>query len=474
MTRQLLVLANRLPISRSEDAGAVGWRPSAGGLTTALRPVMNEAGGSWVGWDDGVEDVPSRVAGLDVRLHPVTLSRSLADGYYHGFANRTLWPLLHDLVVQPVIDRAWWRSYEEANAAFVAEAKRALDGDKPLVWVHDYHLMLAPEMLRQEFDDCPIGFFLHVPFPPPELVARLPWRTQLLNGVLGADTVTFHTERYRDNFIRSVLRLTHGASVEGTTLVLPDGRRVLTSSRPISIDAQAFDEIATSEATRTELAELRQQFAGRRVFMGVDRLDYTKGIRHRLKAIESLLERNRDLRSRFAFIQIAVPSRANVSEYRELRQQVEGEVGRINGRFTEPGSDVPVHYLYRGLSRTSLSAYYQLADVLCVTPLKDGMNLVAKEFVVSQDAGGCSGALLLSEFTGAILEFDDAIGCNPFDVEGLSLRMESALALDEAYRRERLARMAAHVRQNDVHAWVAGCLTDIEEGFAARGSSGAG
>ncbi|HEX9766445.1 MAG TPA: trehalose-6-phosphate synthase [Nitriliruptorales bacterium] len=474
MTRPLLILANRLPISRSEDAGAVGWRPSAGGLTAALRPVMNEAGGSWVGWDDGVDDVPSRVAGLDVKLHPVTLSRQLADGYYHGFANRTLWPLLHDLVVQPIIDRSWWRSYEEANEAFVSEAKQAAQGEPPLVWVHDYHLMLAPEMLRDVFSDSPIGFFLHVPFPPPELVAQLPWRSQLLNGVLGADAVTFHTERYRDNFVRSVLRLTHGAAVVGSTIVLPDGRRVLTSSRPISIDAAAFDTIAISPETQAELAELRAQFAGRKVFMGVDRLDYTKGIRHRLKAIETLLERNDDLRHQFAFIQIAVPSRSNVEEYRQLRGQVEGEVGRINGRFTEPGSDVPVHYLYRSLSRMSLSAYYQLADVLCVTPLKDGMNLVAKEFVVSQDAGGGSGALLLSEFTGAAIEFDDAVGCNPFDVEGLALRMESALALDEPDRRERLATMATHVRTHDVHDWVAGCIEDIEQAHADGGTTGAG
>jgi trehalose 6-phosphate synthase len=459
--RPLVVIANRLPVSKTDG----GWQASAGGLVTALRPVIEATGGAWVGWDDDAESVPTRVEGLACDLHPVALSRAQVQGYYHGFANRTIWPLFHDLVVQPVIDRSWWRTYAEVNTRFaevVTDVVRGMDRS-PLLWVQDYHLMLLPELLRRRAPDSPLGFFLHIPFPPPELVARLPWRNQLLEGLLAADAVGFHTRLYRDNFVRSVQQLYAGVTSLGDTLALPDGRHVRTVANPISIDVEEFSDLAVSEETETELAELREQFEGRRVFLGVDRLDYTKGIRHRLQSIQLLLERNPALRREFAFIQIAVPSRDDIEEYRELRTEVETEVGRINGRFTEPGHDVPVHYLYRGVSRAKLAAYYRLADVMCVTPLKDGMNLVAKEFVTCQAAGGGDGALLLSEFAGALLEFgDDAIRCNPFDVEGMSYLMEAALDLDPDDRRARLRRLAEAVRSADVYRWVDGQLSEIE------------
>jgi trehalose 6-phosphate synthase len=463
--RPLVVVANRLPVSR----GPEGWRAAAGGLVTALRPVIAETGGAWVGWDDDPEGVPERVDGLDCDLHPVSLSAHDVQGYYHGFANRTVWPLFHDLVVEPVVDRAWWRTYQDVNRRF-AEATTevvAQHDEVPLIWVQDYHLMLLPEMLRSLAPDAPIGFFLHVPFPPPELFIRLPWRDRLLNGMLAADSIGFHTAQYRDNFVRSVQHLFTGITALGDLLILPDGRQVRAVAHPISIDTDEFAALATSAETEQEYEALREQFAGRRVFLGVDRLDYTKGIRHRLQSIELMLERQPELRGKVAFVQVAVPSRDDVQEYRDLRTAVETEVGRINGRFTEPGHDVPVHYLYRGVAREKLGAYYRLADVMCVTPLKDGMNLVAKEFVVVQAATGGDGALLLSEFCGAAAEFgDDAVRCNPFDVEGQSELMESALNLDELERKARIRRMAETVKRTDVFRWVADELADIEEGFS--------
>jgi trehalose 6-phosphate synthase len=459
--RPLVVIANRLPVRRSDD----GWEASAGGLVTALRPVIEETGGAWIGWDDDADEVPRRVDGLACDLHAVGLSRAAVRGYYHGFSNRTIWPLFHDLIAEPVIDRGWWRTYEEVNAHFADAAAKVIAEmpEPPLLWVQDYHLMLLPDLLRRRFPDSPLGFFLHIPFPPPELVARLPWRNQLLEGLLAADSVGFHTRRYRDNFIESVQQMFRGVSALGDTLALPDGRHVRAVAHPISIDTDEFAGLAQSEETEAELSDLREQFAGQRVFLGVDRLDYTKGIRHRLQSIEQLLERNPALRGEFSFVQIAVPSRDDVKEYRDLRTEVETEVGRINGRFTEPGHDVPVHYLYRGVSREKLAAYYRLADVMCVTPLKDGMNLVAKEFVTCQAAVGGEGALLLSEFAGALLEFgDDAIRCNPFDVEGLSYLMEAAMGLEAADRRARLRRMAEAVRRADVYRWVTDQLRSIE------------
>jgi trehalose 6-phosphate synthase len=449
----LLIVANRLPLVRDDR----GWRPATGGLVTALTPVVARVGGTWVGWDEDAAGVPGRVDGLDCDLRAVALDPSLVDGFYHGFTNRTLWPLFHDLVVQPVIDRAWWRSYETVTRRFADAVAAAVEASPrpPTVWIQDYHLLLLPRLLRERFPDLRIGMFLHTPFPAPELFARLPWREALLGGMLAADAVGFHTAPYRDNFLRTVQRVLPDAAIIADEVLAPDGHRTRATVHPISIDTGSFSALATAPETEAATAELRQHFGDRRVLLGIDRLDYTKGIRHRLQALELLLERRPDLRGRFVFVQVAVPSRDDVEEYRRLRTQVETEVGRINGRFTEPGQDVPVHYLHRNVDRTTLAAHYRLADVMCVTPLKDGMNLVAKEFVIVQDATGGDGVLLLSEFCGTAQEFGhDAVRCNPFDVEGLAALMEGALELGADDRRGRIARMAASVRDHDVFCWV--------------------
>lgn len=459
--RPLVTIANRLPVSR--DNG--GWKTSTGGLVTAMRPIMEDTRGVWVGWDGGEGDVPGRVEGLDIDLHPVSLSHAEVQGYYYGFSNRTIWPLFHDLIEQPVFDRRWWTMYEQVNRRFAERVAEADLGEgSPILWVQDYHLMLLPGLLREARPDATILFFLHIPFPPPELFARLPWRERILDGLLGADLVSFHTEPYRDNFMRAVDRL-HGNvfEVRDRDVVMPDGRLSRTAADPISIDAAAFEELAQSTQVEEELTGLREQFSGRKVLLGVDRLDYTKGIHERFRAIELLLERRPDLRERLAFVQIAVPSREGVQEYRDLRRDVEREVGRINGRFTEPGSDVPVHYLHRGVPRSRLVAYYRLADVAVVTPLKDGMNLIAKEFVVCQAAQDGTGTLVLSEFTGSRLELTEAIPCNPFDVEGLSRRIEQALDVDPAEARQALKRMAQVVHEHDVFAWVDRQLEEVAE-----------
>jgi trehalose 6-phosphate synthase len=441
---RLVAYANRLPVSR----GRQGWRPSAGGLVSALRPALESRQGAWVGWDGGAGDLPRRVEGLDIELLPVALSRREVEHYYHGFANRTLWPLLHGLIEQPLFERRWWTAYREVNERFAAvEAGRG-----GLRWVHDYQLMLVPSLLRRA-QTGPIRFFLHVPFPPPEIYARLPWREQLLDGLLGADVVSFHTDAYRDNFVRTCARLREDVRIEGKTIALAR-RRVLTAAHPISIDARTLAQDARSNATERYLRGLGAQFGGRRILLGVDRLDYTKGIIERLRAIELLLEERPELRGRLAFVQIAVPSRGEVREYRELRRKVEELVGRINGRFTDPGGDVPVYYLYRAVPYERLLAYYRLADVCLVTPLADGMNLVAKEFVTAQAAGDGAGALVLSEFTGAADELHDALVCNPYDVAGLAGAIELALELDENDRRRRIERMAAATARRDVYWWT--------------------
>jgi trehalose 6-phosphate synthase len=456
----IVIVANRLPVRMGED----GWELSPGGLVTALRPVMAAHSGAWVGWDGGTRGIPATMRDLSVRLLPLGLSASQLRQYYHGFANASLWPLLHDAIEKPRFERAWWHSYQSVNATFADKAVTAVgEQQDALAWVHDYHLMLVPRLIRERCPDQPIGFFLHVPWPPPDIFARLPWREDVLFGLLGADVVSFHTEGYRRNFVRTCGRLLAGTGVQihGPQITLPDRRVVTTTSAPISIDAAQFARLATDPETSRDIEAIRGQFAGRTLLLGVDRLDYTKGIIERLLAVEMLLERRADLRRNLAFLQIAVPSRDDVAEYRNLRGTVERHIGRINGRFTEPGSDVPVHYLYRGLPPQQLAAYYAAAEALLVTPLIDGMNLVAKEYVTVQYACRGSGALVLSEFTGAAAELREAVPCNPFDVEGLSYRIERSLELPASARRSALATMARRIRGHDVHYWVDRQLAEI-------------
>jgi len=456
----VVAVANRLPVQLGPD----GWELSPGGLVTALRPVMQRGSGTWVGWDGGAEGPPTQLPSMSIDLAPVALSADAVAAYYYGFSNRTLWPLLHDVVEKPVFDRDWWRGYQQVNDAFADAAVEALRSQpEALLWVHDYHLMLVPQLVRERMPEVRIGFFLHVPWPSPDLYIRLPWRADLLRGLLGADVVSFHIERYRRNFVQACRRLLTSDGVTGRAgdLVTADGRAVRTTASPISIDADDLAATARSEATDTELAALEEQFSGRIVALGVDRLDYTKGIIERLLAVELLLDRRPDLRTGLVFVQVAVPSRDDVQEYRDLRAQVEQTVGRINGRFTEPGHDVPVHYLYRGLVHEHLAAYYAVADVLLVTPLVDGMNLVAKEYVVVQHALHKSGALVLSEFTGAALELREATRCNPYDIEGLSAQIERAIEQPAGIRRRAIGAMARRVHTHDVHRWVNGQLDAI-------------
>jgi trehalose 6-phosphate synthase len=463
--RPVVAVANRLPVQR----GKTGWELSPGGLVTALRPVMTSRSGAWVGWDGGAKGPPQRLPDLAIELAPVALSSAQVRDYYHGFSNRTLWPLLHNAIEKPVFERAWWQSYAEVNRRFADATVTALKHNADaLLWVHDYHLMLVPQLVRDRVADQPIGFFLHVPFPSPDIYARLPWRREVLLGLLGADVVSFHTERYRTNFVRSCGRVLagDGVTVKGASVVLPDGRSVRTTASPISIDVGQFTDLATGPTADGHVETLRRQFSGRQVVLGVDRLDYTKGIVERLYAVEQLIERRPEIRERMVFVQVAVPSRDDVREYRELRATVEQIVGRINGRFTAPGHDVPVHYLYRGLPPPRLAAYYAVADTLLVTPLVDGMNLVAKEYVAVQHARRGAGALVLSEFTGAALELREARLCNPFDVDGLSAQLEATLDLPLERRRAAISAMARRVSAHDVHAWVAGQIRDIEAALA--------
>ncbi|HHI80922.1 MAG TPA: trehalose-6-phosphate synthase [Planctomycetes bacterium] len=453
----LTIIANRLPVQRIEGKRGLRWQTSPGGLVSSMIPVLRQ-GGRWVGWGgSNTRDLePFRHEGID--LVPVSLQAEEVEQYYSGFSNRTLWPLYHDALRPPEFHRRWWRTYQSVNEKFAEIAAESMDPNGTC-WVHDFHLQLVPSLLKRRHPGARIGFFLHIPFPPTELFAQLPWRVPLLEGMLGASLIGFQTPYGASNF-RSVAKRFLGAEVEGDNIYFR-GRKTRTGSFPISIDVRAFEKLTKRPEVRTLAEELRRDLGGKRkLVLGIDRLDYTKGIDMRLRAIETLLYQKPELAKKFVFVQVGVPSRENVPDYETLRTRIESIVGRINGRFGEPGC-VPVQYLYRNLKQETLVSYYMAADIMLITPLRDGMNLVAKEFVATKTQD--EGALILSEFTGAANEFQDALLVNPHDLDGVANTLHKAILMDPAEGRHRMRRLRQQLHRNDVFHWSETFLESLNE-----------
>jgi trehalose 6-phosphate synthase len=454
----LVVVANRLPIDESlSDTGVREWRRSPGGLVSALHPVLRGGGATWVGWAGSTGPAPELDDVDGVRLRAVPLSDEEFENYYEGFANSTLWPLYHDAVETPVFHRHWWEFYQRVNRRFAA-ATAEVAPPGAAVWVQDYHLQLVPAMLRELRPDLRIGFFMHIPFPPSELFKQLPRRAELLRGLLGADLVGFQNAGGAQNFVRLTDRVlglrTRHQEVE------VDGRVVHVGAFPISIDVGDMEQLAASEEVVAQARQIREDLGNPdRIMLGVDRLDYTKGIEHRLKAYRELLADGRVKVPDTVLVQVAVPSRERVQHYRMLRDKVEREVGGMNGEYGRLG--VPaVHYLNSSFNRKELAALYRAADVMVVTPLRDGMNLVAKEYVASRVDNG--GALVLSEFAGAATELKQAYQVNPHDLDDLKDTLVRALEVDPADSGKRMKAMRRHLRAHDVGAWARAYLTALE------------
>lgn len=459
---RLLIVANRLPVTVSATATDIEVQRSTGGLATGLMRPHEQSDGLWIGWSGAPGDLdPPRQARLDqelaaMRLVAVPLSSDLVTRFYEGFSNGVLWPLFHYLLDQIPLQVSDWDGYAEANEAFAdVVAAHYRPGD--MIWVHDYQLFLLPGLLRERLPGARIGFFLHIPFPSEELFRTLPARDLLLQGVLGADLVGFHTPAYLRHFATSLIDIL-GSSVEIDRVQLP-GREVRLGVFPMGVDAQSFAELAADPAVVGETQAIRGD-GSVRILVGVDRLDYTKGIPGRLLAYERMLHTHPELREKVRLVQVAVPSRTNVGAYQDFRQLVDGLVGRINGAFGTPRW-VPVHYIFRGLSEADLVALYRAADVMLVTPLRDGMNLVAKEFVASRIDG--DGVLVLSEFAGAAWELPEALQVNPYDVDGSAELYYRALEMPVEERRARLAPLRTRVHTFDVHRWVASFLEQLAD-----------
>jgi len=444
-TARVLIVSNRLPITASLADDRLSLSDASGGLATGLRGCHERSGGLWIGWPG----LPSPLAPplqteLEDRLHergivPVPLSEDELRAYYEEFSNGVLWPLFHYLLDRLPLGAADWSTYETVNRRF-ADAVVAHYRPGDLIWVHDYQLMLVPALVRQQLPDARIGFFLHIPFPAAEVFRILPWRRQILSGLLGADLVGFHTYAYQQHFAAAVAELVPGEPDEDGIWL--EDRRVRFGIFPMGIDAAAFSDRAASSEVAAAASEMKTQAGDRAILLGVDRLDYTKGILRRLLAFEALLRSDDTLRERARLVQVAVPSRASVSSYQEYRREVEETIGRINGAYGTIQS-VPIHYLYQSVSMEQLVALYRAADVMLVTPLRDGMNLVAKEYVASRVDE--DGVLVLSEFAGAAEELQEALTVNAYDVDDISAAMRRALGLSAAERRARMRALRARV-----------------------------
>ncbi|MFN7142633.1 MAG: bifunctional alpha,alpha-trehalose-phosphate synthase (UDP-forming)/trehalose-phosphatase [Myxococcota bacterium] len=464
---RLLLVSNRLPITVRSDRGQLAISRSSGGLATGLKGVHASPDSLWIGWPGDTTRLPDpqraelaeKLAAM--RVQPVPLSPAEVAAYYDGFSNGVLWPLFHYLLDRVPLEAASWDAYVRVNERFAdVVAESARPGD--IAWVHDYQLCLVPAMLRKRVPGLRIGFFLHIPWPAAEVFRTLAWRRPILEGLIGADVVGFHTASYRRHFADSAAlvlghRMERAARPEQVQHLRVGGRSVRLVVAPMGVDVASIERMATSPAVAREVAELKQPDT--RLLLGIDRLDYTKGIPRRLLAFERLLEKNPALRGKVRLLQVAVPSREKVDAYQRIRRHVEETVGRINGLYTE-GSIVPIHYVYRNLTEEQVIAHYRAADVMLVTPLRDGMNLVAKEFVASRD--DLDGVLVLSELAGAASELGAALQVNPYDIQEVAGALAHALSMPEAERRLRMHTLREQVRAGDVQTWARTFLKHLQ------------
>ena len=458
---KLVVVSNRGPYRTMTVSGKRTLVRAAGGLVAALDPVLRARGGVWVCAKEAADTnlaADQMLAKLPYQLVRVPLSARDRDAFYSGISNALLWPILHSLPPTVRISPTPWQSYEKANEEF---AKAVLQSSKPsdLIWVQDFHLMLMPGMLRKARSRARIGWFCHIPWPSADLFNILPWRRQILEGLIGADLIGFHTQAYAENFLECVAMQTNAQVDTARMTAKVGGRTVRVVVAPIGVPVDELQTLASDPRVTAYAAKIHEWVHGRRILLAVDRLDYTKGIPQRLHAFEQLLRSDRSARERYVLLQVMVPSRTDVKAYAELKQEIDRLVGDINGRYASAGR-VPIQYLYRNLSQDQLLAHYLAADVAVVTPLRDGMNLVAMEYCAARIHGG--GRLVLSEFAGAAQFLKDALIVNPYDIHALSKSMRGAIELDDDQAVDRMKGLRAAVHKLDVHRWADDYLKLLE------------
>ncbi|MCG3127171.1 MAG: Trehalose-6-phosphate synthase [Phycisphaerae bacterium] len=471
---RLVIVSNRLPIVIERDENGWKSRAGSGGLVTAVAPVLQRVGGLWIGWPGSGCTDESELERMLVEhgqrvgyeLKPVPMSQAEIEGFYQGFCNRIIWPLFHDLQSLCNFKPDYWTNYLSVRGKYAEIVGRHAQPDD-FIWVHDYQLLGLGRCLRELGVTNRIGFFLHIPFPPPDIFCKLPWRLEILEGLLHNDIVGFQTPRDLENFldcIRKLLPDVRRRQRRGVFRCVSDGRTTDFGVFPIGIDYARFAQDAADDAITRRVAELRRDIPGQQIVVGVDRLDYTKGIPDRLRALHLALTRYPELHRKVSLLQVVVPSRESVPEYQELKGRIEQLVAQINGEFTQPGW-IPIHYVFRSLEWNELLAYYRAADVALITPLKDGMNLVAKEYCACQIEG--NGVLILSEFAGAAVQLKhDAILVNPYDLDRVADAIRRGVLRTPKQRRPAMRRLRSAIQRQDVFWWVERFLSAC--GVAAR------
>jgi len=445
---RLIVVSNRGPYRLHVTPSGLKREKTVGGLTSAVLPVLEKLGGVWVAWGEPPGCYPGSSRRSSFDLHYIDLTPDQIKGYYQGLANNALWPLCHYFLGRVHYDDAQWRTYEEVNQQFARATLEEARSDD-VVWVHDYHLARVPHYLRQERPSMRIAFFWHIPFPSVEVFRTLPWRRPFLEGLLACDWVGFHIPEYTKNFMDAVHDVL-GADIEDE-FVHYAGRTTRVLSRPIGIDDSAVSRLARSRRTEERVERLRQTLKEEKLILGVERMDYTKGILERLRAMERLMELKPELHGRVSLIQIVTPSRMRVEAYRQKKREIDEIIGRINGRFSD-GIWMPIRYLYRSFSSTELAAYYRAADIALVTPLRDGLNLVAKEYVASRV--DTDGVLILSEFAGAAYQLPEALLVNPYSTEDMVGALVQALGMSKEEQRQRMQAMQDRIKTQNIAWWA--------------------
>lgn len=458
--KKLIIISNRLPfvLEKVEDKWQI--TPGSGGLVTALAPVLRDRGGLWIGWVGApvIEHtshpwkIASRNAGFS--MLPVILSEKEIMEYYVGLSNEVIWPLFHDLQSYCNFDPAYWTTYKKINARFASVIADNANSDD-FIWVHDYHLILVAKELRKLDIKTKIGYFLHIPFPPLDIFVKLPWQNELLRSLLDYDLIGFQTIRDRHNFVQCLRSILKDITIKGKGQVITvqyEGREIRVGNFPISIDYNEFSQLAKTQNVADRAWYIHEDIPDRKMVLGIDRLDYTKGIPYRLKAFRVLLQKHPELHRKITLIQIVVPSRRNIPVYIELKEEIERLVSEINGEYTQSGW-VPIHYSFRSLPRIELLAHYRTSEIALITPLKDGMNLIAKEYCASNIEQ--TGVVILSKFAGAAAQLQrGAILVNPYDIEEVAGAIYTAFTMNRNERRSRMKKMQQAISKFDIYWWV--------------------
>ncbi len=448
-----IIVSNRLPISLRHRNGKFEFKPSAGGLATGLGSIYKAGENIWIGWPGNTVEDPEQRAEIILELHelkmaPVFLTKEDVEEFYEGFSNETLWPAFHYFTQYMVYNPDHWKAYVRVNEKF-CEAILKKAGPEDTIWIHDYQLLLLPKMLREKLPNATIAFFQHIPFPSYEIIRMIPWRKQLLEGIVGADLIGFHTYDDMRHFLSAVGRITGLSSESG--YIQAENRIINVDSFPMGIDYDKFANQAKSRKTQRIVGEFRKQVEGQKLIITIDRLDYSKGIPQRIQAFGQLLQQHKELHGKVSMIMIVVPSRDKVQSYKKLKKEIDLLVGRINSEYATLNWK-PVHYFYRSFPFEELSAFYNISDIALVTPLRDGMNLVCKEFVASKTDQ--SGVLILSEMAGASKELQDAVLVNPNDRQGVVDAIYRALTMKLPEQKARMESMQESLKKYDVFQWV--------------------